>query len=195
MRKRLHWKNMGIAITQVDAFTSKPFAGNPAAVCILSQAPAEQMDAGCGARDESLGNRVSGSARRRLQPALVHADGRSGSLRPRHAGQRARALGGRASGRGRAGALPHAQRAVARRTARRLDRDGFSGQGRRRPPSRPRILPRLWAYSQSTWDATSSIIWWRWNPRRRCARAQPDHGVLRKTAGARHHRDRALRYA
>ena len=32
---------MGIAITQVDAFTSKPFAGNPAAVCILSEAPEE----------------------------------------------------------------------------------------------------------------------------------------------------------
>jgi predicted PhzF superfamily epimerase YddE/YHI9 len=27
---------MGIRITQVDAFTSRPFAGNPAAVCILS---------------------------------------------------------------------------------------------------------------------------------------------------------------
>jgi PhzF family phenazine biosynthesis protein len=33
---------MGIAITQVDAFTSQPFAGNPAAVCILSKAPEEQ---------------------------------------------------------------------------------------------------------------------------------------------------------
>jgi PhzF family phenazine biosynthesis protein len=27
---------MGIAITQVDAFTAKPFAGNPAAVCVLA---------------------------------------------------------------------------------------------------------------------------------------------------------------
>ena len=26
---------MGIPITQVDAFTDRPFAGNPAAVCIL----------------------------------------------------------------------------------------------------------------------------------------------------------------
>ena len=33
---------MGIGITQVDAFTGKPFAGNPAAVCILSKAPDEQ---------------------------------------------------------------------------------------------------------------------------------------------------------
>jgi PhzF family phenazine biosynthesis protein len=33
---------MGIAITQVDAFTDKPFAGNPAAVCILSAAANER---------------------------------------------------------------------------------------------------------------------------------------------------------
>jgi PhzF family phenazine biosynthesis protein len=32
---------MGIAITQVDAFTSQPFAGNPAAVCILREAAEE----------------------------------------------------------------------------------------------------------------------------------------------------------
>ncbi|HTQ55881.1 MAG TPA: PhzF family phenazine biosynthesis protein [Bryobacteraceae bacterium] len=32
---------MGIVITQVDAFTARPFAGNPAAVCILSEAPQE----------------------------------------------------------------------------------------------------------------------------------------------------------
>jgi PhzF family phenazine biosynthesis protein len=30
---------MGIRIVQVDAFTSRPFAGNPAAVCVLPQAP------------------------------------------------------------------------------------------------------------------------------------------------------------
>jgi PhzF family phenazine biosynthesis protein len=28
---------MGLKITQVDAFTSQPFRGNPAAVCILPQ--------------------------------------------------------------------------------------------------------------------------------------------------------------
>jgi PhzF family phenazine biosynthesis protein len=39
---RLNWIDMGITITQVDSFTSKPFAGNPAAVCILPKAPAEQ---------------------------------------------------------------------------------------------------------------------------------------------------------
>jgi PhzF family phenazine biosynthesis protein len=33
---------MGIAITTVDAFTDHAFAGNPAAVCVLPKAPAEQ---------------------------------------------------------------------------------------------------------------------------------------------------------
>jgi PhzF family phenazine biosynthesis protein len=32
---------MGQIITQVDAFTDKPFAGNPAAVCVLSESQAE----------------------------------------------------------------------------------------------------------------------------------------------------------
>ncbi|MBV8731385.1 MAG: PhzF family phenazine biosynthesis protein [Acidobacteriia bacterium] len=33
---------MGIRIVQVDAFTNRPFAGNPAAVCVLSSAAGEQ---------------------------------------------------------------------------------------------------------------------------------------------------------
>jgi PhzF family phenazine biosynthesis protein len=33
---------MAVRIVQVDAFTSKPFAGNPAAVCVLAAAPNEE---------------------------------------------------------------------------------------------------------------------------------------------------------
>ncbi len=33
---------MNVPIFQVDAFTAKPFAGNPAAVCILPQPMDEQ---------------------------------------------------------------------------------------------------------------------------------------------------------
>ena len=33
---------MAVRIIQVDAFTSRPFAGNPAAVCVLEHTPAEQ---------------------------------------------------------------------------------------------------------------------------------------------------------
>src|ERR1017187_7097513 len=51
---RLHWlgnvckygtlENMSVRIVQVDAFTNRPFAGNPAAVCVLpAPAPEEWM--------------------------------------------------------------------------------------------------------------------------------------------------------
>ena len=33
---------MGLTITQVDAFTNTPFAGNPAAVCVLLEERDEQ---------------------------------------------------------------------------------------------------------------------------------------------------------
>jgi predicted PhzF superfamily epimerase YddE/YHI9 len=33
---------MAVRIVQVDAFTNRPFAGNPAAVCVLTAAPADQ---------------------------------------------------------------------------------------------------------------------------------------------------------
>jgi PhzF family phenazine biosynthesis protein len=33
---------MAVRIVQVDAFTNRPFAGNPAAVCVLAAAPADQ---------------------------------------------------------------------------------------------------------------------------------------------------------
>lgn len=36
-----HSNFMPLEIVQVDAFTSRPFTGNPAAVCILSEAPAD----------------------------------------------------------------------------------------------------------------------------------------------------------
>src|SRR5271157_2964304 len=44
---------MGLAIFQVDAFTAKPFAGNPAGVCVLSR-PAEESWMQNVAREMSL---------------------------------------------------------------------------------------------------------------------------------------------
>jgi PhzF family phenazine biosynthesis protein len=38
----LIWLNMGIRIVQVDAFTNRPFAGNPAAVCVLREPRPDQ---------------------------------------------------------------------------------------------------------------------------------------------------------
>lgn len=35
--RKSYGETMGLAITQVDSFTDRPFAGNPAAVCLLAQ--------------------------------------------------------------------------------------------------------------------------------------------------------------
>ena len=56
-----------------------------------------RVDAECRPRDEPIGNRIPGARKRRLPPPLVHAGGRSGSLRSRDARQRARAVGRRSS--------------------------------------------------------------------------------------------------
>ena len=76
---------MTIPLFHVDAFTDRPFAGNPAAVCLLPfwkgdrwlQAVAREMN-------------LSETAFLVKQPdhfdlPLVHAEGRSGPVRPRHA--------------------------------------------------------------------------------------------------------------
>src|SRR5207237_8491651 len=44
---------MGLTITQVDAFTDKPFSGNPAAVCVLA-APREEQWMQAVAREMNL---------------------------------------------------------------------------------------------------------------------------------------------
>lgn len=44
---------MGLPIVQVDAFTSTPFAGNPAAVCVLPQ-PADERWMQAVAREMNL---------------------------------------------------------------------------------------------------------------------------------------------
>ena len=53
---------MGIRISQVDAFTDRPFAGNPAAVCVLSEPADEKWMQDCRGRDEPLGNGIRHAA-------------------------------------------------------------------------------------------------------------------------------------
>ena len=85
---------MAIDIYQVDAFTEKPFGGNPAAVCILP-GPADPAWMQKVARDMNVSETAflygenSG-----LQSALVHAYGRGGDLRPRDPCKRAYTVGG-----------------------------------------------------------------------------------------------------
>ena len=35
---------MGVELVQIDAFTDTPFSGNPAAVCLLREMPAAEMN-------------------------------------------------------------------------------------------------------------------------------------------------------
>ena len=66
---------MGIRISQVDAFTNRKFAGNPAAVCVLSQ-PAEEswmqnVAAEMNLSETAFAHRLERWSK--LQFALVHA--------------------------------------------------------------------------------------------------------------------------
>jgi PhzF family phenazine biosynthesis protein len=117
---------MGIAITQVDAFTSKPFAGNPAAVCVLSKAPEEQWMRDV-AREMNLSEtsflvpQDGGYNLRWFTPAVeVDLCGHA-TLAAAHVLWEEGHLA--------AGAVPHAQRTAAGRSAWRMDRDGLSRQG------------------------------------------------------------------
>lgn len=38
----IYGEQVGVPVIQVDAFTAKPFSGNPAAVCVMPEAPTEQ---------------------------------------------------------------------------------------------------------------------------------------------------------
>jgi hypothetical protein len=86
---------MSIPIFHVDAFTDQPFAGNPAAVCILP-----------GPRDDAWFQAVAGEmnlaetaflTKDRWIPApLVHAKVGSGPMRTCNLGLRSRLVAGRA---------------------------------------------------------------------------------------------------
>ena len=108
---------MGQIIYQADAFTDTPFAGNPAAVCLLAEPAGEQWMQDVASEMNLSENRLPRAARRRFRPALVHSDRRAGALRPRHSRQRPRAVG---DGRGalrRDYPLSNQERALSRRGA------------------------------------------------------------------------------
>jgi hypothetical protein len=78
--------------TQIDAFTDRPFSGNPAAVCVLASA----RDAGW-MQQVALEMNLAETAFLVRQPdgfdQVVHPCSRSRSLRSCYAGQRPCALG------------------------------------------------------------------------------------------------------
>ena len=96
---------MPIRITQVDAFTNRRFAGNPAAVCVLAE-PADErwmqsVAAEMNLSETAFATRLPGTSRFNLR--LVHTFERSRSLRTRDAGDCSCSLGGRPPSSGRAG--------------------------------------------------------------------------------------------
>ena len=96
---------------QVDAFTQDPFGGNPAGDRLPRRPAQRRLAAGSGRRDEPVGDGLPAPPRRwPLRSAVVHAGGRSDAVRPRHAGQRARAVDDRPGRRRRADRVRDAER-------------------------------------------------------------------------------------
>jgi len=62
---------MSLPFYHVDAFTDRPFAGNPAAVCLLPSWRQDRWLQAVASRDEPLRDRVPGQAARSFRPALV----------------------------------------------------------------------------------------------------------------------------
>ena len=79
---------MRTQIFQLDAFTTRRFAGNPAAVMPLDNFFGRRSAAGNRCRKQPGRNCFSGPRRRRLSSALVHTNYRGAALRPRHSRQR-----------------------------------------------------------------------------------------------------------
>src|SRR5262249_52950431 len=84
-----------------------------------------ELDAKGGTRDESLGNRFSARAPRRILAALVYSGGGGRPLRPCDARQRPCALRKRPARGFSASSLSYPQRPAYRRSPWRLDRNGF----------------------------------------------------------------------
>ncbi len=73
---------MAMKFFQVDAFSSRPFAGNPAAVMPLKEWLPDEMLSAIAAEHNLAETADSVPQGRRLPSALVHADGRDAAVRP-----------------------------------------------------------------------------------------------------------------
>ena len=103
---------MGIRITQVDAFTERRYAGNPAAVCVLSE-PADErwmQDVAAEMNLSETAYRHAALRQLEIQPAVVHSQERSRSLRSCDACDGPCPLGRRSPSARRAGAVRDAER-------------------------------------------------------------------------------------
>ncbi len=93
----------------IDAFTNRPFAGNPAAVCLLPE-PADEGWMQLVAREMQLSETAFLHPIAGVCPALVYPGDRGAALWACHAGQRAYVVGDGGAGGRATGAFQHAQR-------------------------------------------------------------------------------------
>ena len=84
---------MRTPIFQLDAFTTRRFAGNPAAVMPMNSFLGDATLQAIAAENNLAETAFLVPGRWRLPAALVHACHRGAALRPRHPGQRNRGHG------------------------------------------------------------------------------------------------------
>ena len=147
----------------IDAFTDRPFAGNPAAVCLLDEADTwpdetwmQQVAAEMHLSETAFAHPLTDERRRRLGAALVHARGRDQPVRPRDPGHRARHAPRPRHARDRA--LHEPQRRARRAHGRRRHHHArLPGRARRARRPRPRACAEaLGATPQATY-ATGAL--------------------------------------
>ncbi len=84
---------MRIPIYQVDAFASRLFAGNPAAVMPMEDFPADSLLQALAAENNLAETAFLVRAGDDYRLAVVHACHRGSAVRPRYAGKRRRSYG------------------------------------------------------------------------------------------------------
>jgi len=77
---------MEIPLFQVDAFTDQPFAGNPAAVCLLPEAQDDKWMQAVAAEMNLSETAFLLDQDNGYPASMVHTQDRSRSVRPCHAG-------------------------------------------------------------------------------------------------------------
>jgi len=160
---------MGVKLFQVDAFTDKAFAGNPAAVCLLTeprdaawmQAVAREMNL---SETAFLVKEADGYRLRWFTPAVevelcghatlasAHTLWEVGALKPTEQA-RFHTLSGLLTAERRATGL-----------------SSTFPPSRSSPPRPASTSPAPWVRRPSTLAATASTFWWRWSQNKPCAR-------------------------
>ena len=180
---------MPIRIVQVDAFTNVPFAGNPAAVCVLQAPPDDEWMRDVARRNEPLGDRLP--APRDAASTFAGSPPRWRSIFAAMPPWPARTCCGKTA------IFPPAVRHVStpaaavagRRRGEWIELD-FPAKVAAAAEPPPELLPGLGVRAVFV-AATNSIIWWKWIRRDAAGAHAGFHGVA-PDSGARRDRDGAI---